>query len=130
MPESIRTQRVGKMLHKALGEIFVQETPQLFGEELITVTTVRLSPDLGLAKVYLSFILHQNKGAMLEKVTQQKGEIRKLLGNRIGKKLQKIPELQFYVDNSVEHATKMDQLFTELDFDEDVALLQEDELMV
>ena len=96
---------------------------------MVTVTEVRMSPDLGLAKVYLSFILDKDRASMLAKVEQQKGLFRKLLGNRVGKKLRKVPVLQFYIDDSVAHAAKMHQLLDGLDVSEDTDLIQDEELM-
>ena len=129
MAESIRTQKIARLLQKALGEIFLQETPRLLDNMMVTVTEVRISPDLGLAKVYLSFILHKDRVDMLAKVEQQKGALRKLLGNRIGNKLRKVPELRFYTDDSVEHAAKIHQLLDGLDIPEDTDCMQDKELM-
>jgi len=89
MAESIRTQKIARLLQKVLGEIFVQESSTLLGNMMVTVTEVRISPDLGLAKIYLSFVLNKDRVDMLPKVEQQKSVLRKLLGNRIGNKLRK-----------------------------------------
>ena len=129
MAQPIRIQKVARLLQKVLGEILVQETSALLGNMMVTVTEVRMSPDLGLAKVYLSFILDKDRAGMLAKVEQQKGLFRKLLGNRVGKKLRKVPVLQFYIDDSVAHAAKMHQLLDGLDVSEDTDLIQDEELM-
>ena len=129
MAQPIRIQKVARLLQKVLGEILVQETSALLGNMMVTVTEVRMSPDLGLAKVYLSFILDKDRASMLAKVEQQKGLFRKLLGNRVGKKLRKVPVLQFYIDDSVAHAAKMHQLLDGLDVSEDTDLIQDEELM-
>jgi len=107
----------------------LQETSRLLGNIMVTVTEVRISPDLGLAKVYLSFILTTNGADMLAKVEQQKGALRKILGNRIGHKLRKVPELRFYTDDSVAHAAKMHQLLDKLYIPEDSNIMQHEELM-
>ena len=129
MAESIRTQKIARLLQKVLGEIFLQEPPRLLDNMMVTVTEVRISPDLGLAKVYLSFALNKDRADMLAKVEQQKGALRKLLGNRIGNKLRKVPELRFYTDDSVEHAAQIHQLLDELDIPEDTDFMQDGELM-
>lgn len=129
MAESIRTQKIARLLQKVLGEIFLQEPPRLLDNMMVTVTEVRISPDLGLAKVYLSFALNKDRADMLAKVEQQKGALRKLLGNRIGNKLRKVPELRFYTDDSVEHAAQIHQLLDELDIPEDTDFMQDEELM-
>ncbi|MEM7055479.1 MAG: 30S ribosome-binding factor RbfA [Bacteroidota bacterium] len=114
MAKSIRNRQVANMIQQALGEIFLRETPRLFGRVMITVTAVRISDNLGLAKVYLSFMLHESKAAILESIEQRKGEIRGLLGSRVGKKLRRVPDLQFYIDDSVAEAMQISQLLDEL----------------
>jgi ribosome-binding factor A len=124
MAQAVRIQKIARLLQKALGEIFVQETSRLLGNRLVTVTEVCISPDLGLAKVYLSFILNKDSADVLAKVEHHKGVVRKLLGERIGNKLRKVPELRFYTDNSVTHAAKIHQLLDGLDIPEDVTLME------
>jgi ribosome-binding factor A len=123
MAASVRIQKVATMLHKTLGEIFLQAIPRMLGKVMVTVTEVSMSPDLGTAKVYLSFIANENKSELLAKVEQHKGELRRLLGIRIGNKVRKVPELQFYIDNAAQHAAKMNQLLDTL------AILEEEDMM-
>jgi ribosome-binding factor A len=122
-------QKIARLLQKTLGEILVQETSKLLGNIIVTVTEVRMNPDLGLAKVYLSFILNTNGTDMLARVEQRKGELRKILGNRVGHKLRKVPELRFYTDDSVAHAAKMHQLLDELYIPENTDIVKPEELM-
>jgi ribosome-binding factor A len=129
MAQPVKIQKIARLLQKTLGEIFVQETSNLLGNIIVTVTEVRMNPDLGLAKVYLSFILNTNGVDMLAKVEQRKGELRKILGNRVGHKLRRVPELRFYTDDSVVHAAKMHQLLDELYIPEDANIVQPKELM-
>jgi ribosome-binding factor A len=122
MAQPIKVQKVARLLQKALGEIIAQESSELLDGVMVTVTEVRMSPDLGLASVYLSFILDEDRAGMLAKIEQHKGVFRKLLGNRVGNKLRKVPDLKFYVDDSVAHAAKMHQLLDGLDISEDIDL--------
>lgn len=115
MKESTRQQKFAKMLQKDLGDIFQKEARSLFGKAFITVTDVKVSPDLGVAKVYLSFMLVDNKKQMLEEVNEHKKELRKILGNKIGKQVRIIPELVFILDDSAEYASKMDALISSLE---------------
>ena len=119
MANPVRNRQVASMIQQALGEIFLQEGPRLFGRVMITVTAVRLSDNLGLAKVYLSFMLHENKATMLRSIEQRKRELRGLLGSRVGKKLRRVPDLQFYLDDSAEQAIQIDRLLNELDLPPD-----------
>lgn len=129
MTASIRTQKIARLLQKALAEILLQERTSLLDSKMVTVTEVRVSPDLGLAKVYLGFVLSEDQTEGMAQVERQKGMIKKLLGNRVGSKLRKVPELRFYADDSVAQAAKVHQLLDELDIPEDTSLIQDEELL-
>ena len=108
--ESIRQQKVSSLIKKELGIIFQQRSSDLFAGGFITVTVVRMSPDLGLAKVYLSFLAVKNKDKLLELIKSKKGPIKKSLSESIGKSLRRVPELHFYLDDSAEYAQEIDSL--------------------
>ncbi len=107
---SIRQQKVERLVQRALGEIFQQESSNLFGGAFITVTVVRISPDLGHAKVYLSFFTTGPKEDLLTLVESKGSHVRGLLGNRIGKSVRIVPELQFHIDDSLDQSEKIDNL--------------------
>ncbi len=96
-------------MQKELAEIFRSESKNLFGGAFITVTVVRVSPDLGLAKIYLSIMGNNSKDA-LKKIVDQTKIIRKQVGNQVGKQLRVIPELHFYIDDSLDYAMKIEEL--------------------
>lgn len=108
--ESLRQQKVNKLLAKELAEIFRSEARSLFGGGFITVTTVRVSPDLSSAKVYLSIMAAKNKGAIFNLVESQSKVIRKQLGTIVGKQLRIVPELMFFIDDSLDYAMKIEEL--------------------
>ncbi len=114
MAQQINLQRITRMIQQTLAEIFVQENKNLFPNNCVTVTKVQVGVDLSLAKVYLSFITTQTKAVLLEEVKQHKGYIRRMLGNTIGKKLRKIPDLRFYIDETIDYVTKIDRLIDDL----------------
>lgn len=121
MATAVRKQQVASMLQQALGEIFLHEGPRLLEHVMVTVTEVRINDNLGLAQVYLSFMLHDNPAAVLKSIEQRKKKFRGLLGHRIGKKLRRVPDLQFYIDNSVEQARQINRLLDALDLPPDTA---------
>ena len=82
----------------------------MFGGAFITITGVKVSPDLGVAKIYLSFLAVKDKEALLAKIKDQVKEIRKHLGLRIKHQLRIVPELIFYIDDSLDYADRIDQL--------------------
>ena len=66
------------------------------------MTQVRIGPDLGLAKVYLSFMAVKDKDEALKQVEAENWRVRKALGGKVGKQLRRVPELNFYVDDSLD----------------------------
>ena len=108
--ESLRQQKVNKLLAKELAEIFRAESRSLFGGGFITVTTVRVSPDLSSAKVYLSIMGNKDKKAVFKLIQDQTNIIRKKLGLIVGKQLRIVPELMFYIDDSLDYAMKIEEL--------------------
>lgn len=115
--ESKRQQKYAKLIQKELGEIFQRDSKSLTGNAMVTVTRVMMSPDLSVAKVYMSFLLANNK-ELFEKINSAKNAIRKNLGNRIGKNVRIIPELAFFLDESSAYAQHMDQVISNLDIPE------------
>ena len=113
--ESKRQQKVARQLQKDLSEIFQRELPHLFSNAFITVTNVRISPDLSVARVYLSFLLAKNKELLLESIQEKGKVVRQHLGERVRHQLRIVPELQFFLDDTAEYADKMDRLFAGLD---------------
>ncbi|KAB7732710.1 30S ribosome-binding factor RbfA [Rudanella paleaurantiibacter] len=113
--ESKRQQKVARQLQKDLGEIFQRELPHSFNGAFITVTNVRVSPDLSVARVYLSFLGTKNKEMLLDDIREKSRTIRQSLGERVRHQLRIVPELNFFVDDTAEYAEKMDKLFAGLD---------------
>lgn len=112
--DSKRQQKFARLIQKDLGEIFQKETRDLFEGAFITVTEVKVSPDLGIARVYLSFMLAKNKTLLMESIQDQGKTIRQRLANRIRHQVRVIPELHFYLDESADYAARMDEIITNL----------------
>jgi len=116
MKESKRQKQFSGLIQKDLSEIFQRNAASLVGSHtFITVTNVTMSADLSVAKVYLSFMLSDKKQEMLDLINLKKSEIRRQLGNRIGKQVRVVPELIFYLDDSADHAARIDQILSDLD---------------
>jgi ribosome-binding factor A len=108
--ESLRQQKVNKLIAKELAEIFRAEARSMFGGGFITVTTVRISPDLASARVYLSIMAAKDKQAIFKLIQDQTSVIRKKLGMIVGKQLRIVPELSFFIDDSLDYAMKIEEL--------------------
>lgn len=113
--ESTRQQKYARLIQKELGEIFQKDTKHLFGKAFITITLVKMSPDLGFAKVYLSMFMVDDQQLLLGQINERKGQIRKLLGQKIGKQVRIIPEIAFVIDDTEEKAQRIDKLIDSLD---------------
>lgn len=111
--ESKRQQKHAKLLQKELGDIFQKEAKHLIGRAMVTITRVLVSPDLGFAKIYLSFLLADPK-TVFEMVEEHKKDIRHALAKRIGKSVRIIPELAFFPDDSASYAQHMDKVISDL----------------
>lgn len=112
--------KVARLLQRELGDIFQKKSKWLFEDKMITVTVVRISPDLLIAKVYLSIYPSKNNEQTLALVKQHGNEIRYELGNRIRNQVRKIPELNFFIDDSMDYIENIERLLKEdQDKDED-----------
>lgn len=112
--ESKRQQKVGRQIQKDLGDIFQKEAKHLISGSFITITAVRMTPDLGIARAYISFLPDKNKRILLEGIQENTRFIRQKLGERVRHQLRIVPDLQFYLDDTAEYAAKMDALFADL----------------
>ncbi len=110
--ETNRQKKINKLLQKDLGEIFQRESPNLFRNAMITVTKVKVTADLSLAKVYLS-IFGADASEIIALVKSRSSEIRRQLGNRIKNQLKLVPQLQYYVDDSLDYIENIENLLKE-----------------
>jgi ribosome-binding factor A len=107
--EGKRLDKIGRLLQKELGDLFLLQTKGQRGT-LVSVTSVRVSPDLGVAKVYLSIFPSEKGAELLEAIDFNKKTIRYDLGQRVRLQLRKIPELIFYLDDSLDYVEHIDRL--------------------
>ena len=108
--ESTRQKKVSRQLLKDLSEILLRKGRDLIGTSLVSVTVVRISSDLSIARVYISVFGNEDKEALLTKINQQSYAIRKKLGERIRNQMRKVPELKFFLDDSVDYSKQIDDL--------------------
>ena len=108
--DSTRQQKFSRLIQKEIAEIFQFDTKGKFGNIMITVTQVRVSPDLGVAKIYVSLFPVKEKDEMLDLIKKNTSEIRGLLGKRIRHQSRVIPELVFYIDDSLDYAERINEL--------------------
>ena len=115
MNESTRQKKVARLLQRELGDILQQDKRNVLDNSFVTVTEVSVSPDLSVARIYLSMMLVTNKDELIGRINNRKKEIRGLLGNRIGKQMRGVPEIYFVLDELQDQASKLDQLIDNLE---------------
>ena len=108
--DSVRQNKVNSLLQKEMAEVIQLEGHNLLPGGLITVTGVRVSPDLGVAKVYVSLFPVKDKKAALERIKEHTHQLRGALGRRVGKQMRVVPELLFYIDDSLDKQEEIDRL--------------------
>jgi ribosome-binding factor A len=109
--ETKRQQKFGRQIQKDLSDIFQKEFKMLFGNGMVTVTEVKISPDLSVARCYLSFLLIDDREAVMDQIDLQNKAIRNALANRIRKQVRIIPNLVFFLDDTAAYAAKIEALF-------------------
>lgn len=107
--ETTRQQKISRLIQKELSEIFLLQTKAMSGV-LISVSAVRISPDMSIARVYLSVFPSNKSEEILLNINENKKAIRFDLGKRVGKQLRIIPDLKFFVDDSLDYIEKIDEL--------------------
>lgn len=111
--ESTRQKKISRLLQKELAEILRKKTAVLAPGKIITVTNVRVSPDLGLAKIYLSIFPSDESENILRNVSSATSTVRNELGRLVRNQLRVVPELHFYLDDSLDYIDNIDSLLKE-----------------
>lgn len=111
--ESKRQHKISKLLQKDLGEILQLELRHVTHGAMVTVTKVQVTPDLTLAKTYLSIFAAKDSDDLLQKIQRHTSEIRGKLGNRVRHQLRSVPELQFFKDDSLDYIENIENLLDE-----------------
>lgn len=114
MSSTVRQQKFARLIQKELSEIFQRDKRGFLDNAFITIAEVKVSPDLGVAKVYISMMLAKDKQAILTKLDTHKKEIRRALGEKIRNQARIVPEIAFFIDEVEENAMRMDDLLKSL----------------
>ena len=110
---SIRQNKVSSVILRDLSDIFQKESRSLFGGAFITVTQVRVTSDLSVAKVYISIFAKEGKEDLLKMAKSRSKEVRGILGRRVKNQLRRVPELLFFLDDSLDYAEEINNLLKE-----------------
>lgn len=116
--ESKRQQKFAGVIQQDLAAIFQREGMNFLPNTLITITKVRTTPDLAIARVFLSFFNGTNNEQALQTIKLHSSEIRYKLGKQIKDQVRVIPQLEFFVDDTSDYVDRMDKIFDMIHKDE------------
>ncbi|WP_114939702.1 30S ribosome-binding factor RbfA [Mucilaginibacter endophyticus] len=116
--ESKRQQKFAGVIQEDLAAIFQREGMNYLPNTLVTITKVRVTPDLAIARIFLSFLGNPNVQTALHTIKSHASEIRYKLGARIKDQVRIIPQLEFFIDDTSEYVERMDKIFDKISKEE------------
>jgi ribosome-binding factor A len=114
MTETKRQKQVAGLINEELNDIFLRMGLTMMDGGMISLASVKVTPDLMEAKVYLSLFQIKDTQAALSKFEEKNKEIRKELGKRVRHQLRSVPELKFFIDDTLDYVFKMEELFEKI----------------
>lgn len=110
--QTTRQNKISRLIQQDLGDIFLKEMKPVLGNSLITVTRVRITSDLSIARIFVSIfpIGGESKETVMGAINENNSDLRRRLGLREGKQLRIIPHLEFYLDDSLDYIENIENL--------------------
>lgn len=109
MNESNRQRKVAQIIQEDMAELFRRQSAESSQQILVSVSDVRVTPDLSIAKVYLSVFPTEFRKPVMQEIEAAKGQYRNYLGQKMAKQVRIIPELQFYLDSSLDDVERLEK---------------------
>ena len=119
MQEGKRQKQVAGLLYEEFNEIFQRLGLTMLEGGMVSISSVKITPDLLEARIYLSFFQLRDPNDGLKKIEEKAWEIKKELTARVKHQLRRIPELKFYIDDTLDHVFKMEELFKKINAERD-----------
>jgi ribosome-binding factor A len=114
MIEGKRQKQVAGVISKELNDIFLRMGLTMLEGGMVSIASVKITPDLFETRVYLSFFQVKDSKAALEKIKERSSEIRGELGKRVRHQLRSIPQLAFYIDDTLDYVFKIEKLLDDI----------------
>jgi ribosome-binding factor A len=108
--ESTRQKKVSRLIQKEMADIFLKKGSELAHGKMISVTKVRISPDLSFAKVYLSIYPSAGQDLILNEIHGQSSKLRFEMGQKVRRQLRIVPEIAFFIDDSLDYIENIERL--------------------
>jgi ribosome-binding factor A len=119
MEESKRQKQVAKLVLEEMSDIFQREGYNIIHGGMVSISKVYITPDLLEARIFLSFYQIFDAAALLQNIKDRGWELRKMLGVRVRNQLRRVPEIQFFIDDTFEHYYKMEEIFKKIQDERD-----------
>ncbi len=115
MLEGKRQKQVAGVIHEEMTHIFTKLGLNIIDGGLLSIASVKVTPDLLEARIYLSIFQAKNKNTVLKKVEEKAHEIKRELAFKLKHQLRRIPEIKYYLDDTLDHVFKMEELFKKIE---------------
>lgn len=112
--DSRRQLQVGSIMQAAFSDILIREGKSIYGKAFVTLTKVKMTSDLGLARFYLSIYNSENPDEVIESLNERKSELKRKLVERLRNQLRVAPEIEFFRDETLEYAFHMEEVFKKI----------------
>tara|TARA_B100000809_G_scaffold28195_1_gene24474 strand:+ start:1576 stop:1947 length:372 start_codon:yes stop_codon:yes gene_type:complete len=113
--DSKRQLKVARLIQKELSQLFITNLRELVLGEMVTVSYVKVTPDLREARVYLSFMLKKDYQPLMDNLNNHVSKVRGAIGNNLGKSMRVVPSFEFYYDDTFDYTDEMNALLEGLD---------------
>jgi ribosome-binding factor A len=114
MEETRRQKQVARLIQEAMSDIFFKEGKEITANAMVTVSQVKMTPDLFTARIYMSIYNAERPEEIMHFIESNNKQLRGLLGKRVGKSMRRVPELVFYKDDTLDEVFKLEQLFKDM----------------
>ncbi|MDX9812160.1 MAG: 30S ribosome-binding factor RbfA [Bacteroidales bacterium] len=108
--ESTRQKKVSRLILKEMAEIFLRKGKELAPGKMVSITAARVSPDLSYAKIYISIFPSANQDETLNAIREHTAKLRFELGQKVRNQLRIVPEITFFIDDSLDYIDNIDKL--------------------
>lgn len=111
--DSRRQQKVASLIKEEFTNILLKTGREIYGKAFVTVTQVKVTPDLSTARFYLS-VFNGDKDQVIQQFDGRRNDIKRMLGEKLRFNLRHIPELEFFIDDTLDHVYKMEEIFKKI----------------
>lgn len=126
MKEGKRQKQVGGLIQEEINLIFQRMGLNMINGRMVSISSVKITPDLLEARIYLSVFNATDNQSVLKKIEDRAWEVKKELAARVRNQLRRIPEIKFFLDDTLDHVFKMEELFKQIKSDESKESGEED----